>query len=77
MMKYSRWSEKTTKRDTSPQNSEKRTGPVYVWQIGGSYGKVGEKSCNSFVVRNICTTEEAAGTEPAVVVLSAKTFLIM
>ena len=77
MIKYSRWSEKTTKRDTSPQNSEKRTLPVYAWQIGGTYGKAGGKSCNSFKVRNICATEEAAGTELTVAALSAKTDAVL
>ena len=74
-MKCPQQTKQATERDTSPQNSDK--GHVYAWQIGGTYGKAGEKSRILFLVWNICATEEAAGTEPAVAMLSAKTGAVL
>ena len=70
MMKYTQLSEQATKKE---RHQSQKKGPVYAWQIGG----IGKKSRNSFLVPNICATEEAAGTEPAVAVLSAKTDAVL
>ena len=70
MMKCTQESEQATKRSTSPKTQKK--GPVHARKIGRTYGKTCKKPRNSFLVRNICATEEVVGREPADTVLYTK-----